>query len=595
MFSVPRTQFLVSSVLLLAPAICPVSLGSEAQKTNITTFPEITLKDYRGKAYSTSDFKQNKFVVTVFLGTECPLAKLYGARLAQLAKRFEDRGVAFVGVSSNQQDSLSEIASYARRHQITFPVLKDLGNDLADRLKATRTPEVIVWDRSRRIRYRGRIDDQYGIGYIRQKATREDLVIAIEELLDGKPVTTQVTQPVGCLIGRRRKPSSNSPITYSKQIARIMQKRCVECHREGEIAPFTLTRYKDVAAWSEMIAEVVEDNRMPPWHADPRHGKFVNDRRLTPTEKKQILEWVRRGAPEGDPRHLPKPRKFIVGSQLPQKPDMELFMREKPFTVKAEGEIAYQNFVVDPGFKEDKWVTMAEALPGNRAVVHHIVVFIKPPDKKGTKGFAPGLQFLTTYVPGYRARPLPSGMAKWVAAGSQFVFQLHYTPIGTRQLDRSRLRLVFTKPGEVKHLVLSSSVQIRRDKLVIPAHAENHKSVANGKVGWKDARLLSMFPHMHLRGKSFRIDAKYRNGKQETLLNVPRYDFNWQTTYRLSEPRPIPKGTELVIAGSHDNSEHNLANPDPSKTVKWGDQTWDEMLVALFEWSIPVPEELLKK
>lgn len=269
-------------------------------------------------------------------------------------------------------------------------------------------------------------------------------------------------------------------------------------------------------------------------------------------------------------------------------------MRDEPFVVKAEGEVAYQNFVVDPGFEEDKWITMAEALPGNRAVVHHIVVFVKPPEVEGKKGFAPGAQFLTTYVPGYRARPLPEGMAKWVPADSQFIFQLHYTPIGTEQTDRSRLRLVFAEPDEVKELVVSTAVQIKHEELVIPPHAENHRSEAIGQVELPNARLLSIFPHMHLRGKSFRMDARFPDGTRETLLNVPHYDFNWQTTYRLRDPKPLPRGTEIVIVGHHDNSEWNPANPDPSQTVRWGDQTWEEMLIALYEWSIPVPESLRK-
>ena len=573
---------------------CCFAATASQEPADSAHVPAFTLKDFRGKSHSLDDFQEHKLVVCVFLGTECPLAKLYGPMLSQLEKDYKELGVAVVGVNSNQQDSITEIGGYARRHGIEFPILKDLSNRLADQLKVTRTPEVVVWDQELTIRYRGRIDDRYGVGYIRNEATRNDLRIALDELLAGKPVTKQVTETVGCLIGRVREPDPKSPVTYSKQIVRILQERCVECHRAGEIAPFTLTSYEDVVGWAEMIDEVVDENRMPPWHADPQHGEFSNDRRLTATEKSQIHEWVRRGAPEGDHRDLPKPRQFIEGSQLPQHADLEFHMKSEPFVVKAEGEIAYQNFEVDPEFKEDKWITMAEALPGNRAVVHHIVVFVKPPESTETKGFAPGLQFLTTYVPGYLAKPLPNGMAKWVPAGSHFVFQLHYTPIGTEQTDLSKLRLVLTEPKNVEHLVLSSAVQIDQDKLVIPANARNHRSEASGKVGFEHGELISLFPHMHLRGKSFRIDAKFPDGNVETLLNVPRYDFNWQTTYRLTNPKPIPQGTELIIVGHHNNSASNLANPDPTKTVHWGDQTWDEMLIALYEWSIPVPKSLIE-
>ncbi len=246
---------------------------------------------------------------------------------------------------------------------------------------------------------------------------------------------------------------------------------------------------------------------------------------------------------------------------MPQQPDLTLFMRDEPFRVKAQGEVAYQNFVVDPGFEEDKWIKMAEALPGNRSVVHHIAVFVRPSGNRERSGFAPGLQLLATYVPGSVAKPLPDGMAKLVPAGSQLVFQMHYTPIGTEQMDRSSLRIVFADPTEVTRMVVSTAVEINHDKLIIPPHASDHQSEALGVVEFEDAQLISMFPHMHLRGKSFRIDAKYSDGTQETLLNVPHYDFNWQTTYRLLHSKHLPQGTQFVLVGQHDNSEENLANP----------------------------------
>ena len=561
------------------------------QPEKVTPF---ALKDFRGKQHSLEDLADSRFVVAVFLGTECPLAKLYGPRLAELHAKYSSRGVAFIGVNPNQQDSLTEIAAHARRHGLKFPVLKDTGNRLADQLSVTRTPEVVVWDQDEQIRYRGRIDNQYGVGYIRAKGTQHDLVNALDELLAGREVTVAKTEAVGCLIGRVRQPDPDSTVTYSNQVARILQKRCVECHREGEIAPFTLGNYDDVVGWAEMIAEVVDEGRMPPWHADPAHGKFSNDRRLTSEERRQLIEWATHGAPEGDPAELPEPRTFLVGTQLPQEADRTLKMSPTPFTVKAEGEIAYQNFEVDPEFKEDKWITMAEALPGNRAVVHHIVIFVKPPETKEATPFAPGLQYLTTYVPGYLARPLTEGKAKFVPAGSKFVFQMHYTPIGIEQEDLSTLRLVYTDRDKVDEIVLSGAVSMDTRKLVIPAHAGNHRSVASEKVGYESGKLISLFPHMHLRGKSFKVTAKYDSGKEDVLLDVPNYDFNWQTTYRLSEGKELPKGTEIEIVGHHDNSEDNLANPDPSEEVKWGDQTWEEMLILLYEWSAPLPEDALR-
>ena len=581
---------ILGRVSTAANEVDPATNRPSRRVSATTQVSPFEMKDYRGKPYTLADFEDSKFVVAIFLGTECPLAKLYAPRLAKLSQEFQPKGVSFVGINSNQQDSLTEIAAHARLHGIQFPILKDLGNGFADLMGAERTPEVFIWDDTGHIRYRGRIDNQFGVGYIRGEPETEDLRVALEELLSEKEVSSPVTEAVGCIIGRIRKPDPNSPVTYSNQIARIMQDRCVECHRPGEIAPFSLLEYDEVVGWAEMIAEVVEQSRMPPWHADPAHGTFENDRRLSDAEKELVFEWVRRGAPEGELADLPPPRVFVPGSQLPQPADLELTMRDEPFVVKADGEIAYQNFVVDPGFKQDRWVKMAEAVPGTKEVVHHIVVFIRPPENQEKRGFAPGLQFLTTYVPGYRARPWPAGMAKFVPAGSQLVFQLHYTPNGTEQTDLSKLRLVFADPKEVNRLVFSTAVEIDHANLLIPANASNHRSEATATVPFEDGQLLSVFPHMHVRGKSFRMEANYPDGRQETLLNVPNYDFNWQTTYRLRDPRTVPRGTKLHIVGHHNNSDSNLANPDPTQDVRWGDQTWEEMFIGLCEWSIPVPE-----
>lgn len=594
--SIPRALFVFAASLVIAG----VNAGAEELKTTSpgvirVDLAGIQLKDYRGKLHTLTDYQDSQFVVAIFLGTECPLAKLYGPRLAKLAEEFSEQNIAFLGINSNQQDSLTEIAGHARKHGIEFPVLKDLKNEFADRIGAERTPEVFVWDSAGRIRYHGRIDDQFGVGYIRNSPTAHDLRTALKELLDGKEVSVPETEAVGCIIGRIREPDSTSPVTYCNQIARILQNRCVECHRPGEIAPFSLLDYDEVVGWAEMIAEVVDQSRMPPWHADPKYGHFANDRRLSDKEKELIFEWVRRGAPRGNPKDLPAPRTFIPGSQLPQPADREFKMRDEPFVVKADGEIPYQNFVVDPGFTEDKWIKMAEAIPGTTSVVHHIVVFLRPPENQEKRGFAPGLQFLTTYVPGYRARPLPAGLAKFVPAGTQMIFQVHYTPNGTEQSDLSKLRIVFADPKEVKRLVVSTAVEIGHDKLLIPANAENHRSEASAKVHFKNGELLSVFPHMHLRGKSFRMEAKYPDGEHETILNVPHYDFNWQTTYRLKEAKRMPHGTELQIIGHHNNSDSNLANPDPSRPVRWGDQTWEEMFIGLCEWSIPIPDSLDKR
>lgn len=548
---------------------------------------DFSVRDYRGREHSLSSYESSKVVVLAFLGTECPLAKLYAPRLASIHSELKSRGVTFLGVNSNRQDSNTEVASYARRHGLEFPVLKDTGNRLADAIGVTRTPEVVVLDEDRVVRYHGRIDDQYGVGYLRDEVEKPFLRDAIEDLLAGRKVKVPSTEVVGCFIGRIRKPRPNSPVTYSNQVARILQRHCEECHREGEIAPFTLTKYEDVVGWGDTILEVIEDQRMPPWHASPKHGEFSNARVMSEKDKQLLRDWVNAGSPEGDPSDLPEPRTYTVGWSLPRKPDFVINMRDQPYDVQAEGTVRYQHFTVDPGFTEDKWIKAAELQPGNRAVVHHILVFALPAGRRQRSSLASvNGEFLAAYVPGHRSPVYDDGMAKLVPAGSKLVFQLHYTPIGTPQKDLSRLGLVFADPDSIDHVVTTQQASQHRG-LVIPPGADNHRVESRSQTAPSPVKLLAFMPHMHLRGKSFLYEAHYPDGKTETLLDVPQYDFNWQTAYRLAEPKTLPKGAFLRCVAHYDNSEENLNNPDPTATVRWGDQTWNEMMIGYFDVAVP--------
>lgn len=543
---------------------------------------DFSLRDYRGKEHSlnaifgqpATDGASAKLAVVAFVGCECPLAKQYAPRLTELAQEFQPRGVAFLAIDSNQQDSLSELAEFARTHKIEFPLLKDPGNAVADQFAAVRTPEVFVLDDRRVVRYRGRIDDQFVVGRRRPAATRRHLAIALEELLNGQPVRVPKTDVEGCHIGRLKRGEATSDVTYCNQIARLLDRHCVECHREGEAAPFALTRYDEVVGWAETVREVVEQGRMPPWFANPQYGAFHNDPRLTEEEKKLLAEWIDAGCPEGDRSQLPEPRQFTTGWQIPQ-PDRVIFIRDEAVDVPAEGVVAYQYYTVDPGFTEDTWIKAAECRPDNRAVVHHIVAFFVPPGEKtrGRRGAMVG------FAPGMPPTVFPDGVAMKVPAGSKVVFQLHYTPNGTPQKDRSSLGLVFADPAEVREKV--GGGMAANPLLQIPPGADNHEVHSQHRFD-DDARLITLTPHMHLRGKSFRYEADYPDGSSEILLDIPRYDFNWQLRYHLAEPKLLPKGTLLRCTAHFDNSADNLANPDPSKTVRWGDQTWEEMMIGYF-------------
>lgn len=547
---------------------------------------DFQLHDFRGEEFSLADVSASKLVVLAFLGTECPLAKRYGLRLGQLANQYQPRGVSFIGLDANVQDSVTEIAAFVRDHNIRFPLLKDLSNLVADSVGAERTPTVFVLDDQRVIRYWGRVDDQYGVGYVRDEPQRHDLQAALDELLAGKQVSVPMTAAVGCQIGRVKQPQPNSSVTYSKQIALILQNRCVECHREGEIAPFALDDYEEVVGWAEMIQEVVQDGRMPPWHASAESGPFENGRRLTDEEKALVKAWVDAGAPEGDPQDLPKPRTWVDGWQLPRMPDFVAPLTDKPFQVPADGKVRYQYFTIESGFQEDKWVSAVEIQPGNRAVVHHVLMFVSTGDDSGEhfRGGAAGYDGI--YVPGQRVRPYPAGMARKIPAGARLVFQVHYTPIGSEQFDQSRVGMIFVDPQSVEYEVRTASA-VNTD-LQIPPHDANYRVDASSSRLPASARLLALNPHMHLRGKSIQYEAVLPSGERRPLLDVPRYDFNWQTAYRLVTPLALPRDTRLHCVAHFDNSKDNPSNPDPTKLVRWGEQTWDEMMIGYFDYVVPV-------
>ncbi len=536
------------------------------------------LQDFRGAAVGLESLADRDIVVVAFLGTECPVAKLYGPRLSEMSARYESKRVGFLAIDANHQDTLAEMAQYARASKIEFPFLKDPANAVADSFGAVRTPEVFVLDKSRTVRYRGRIDDQYVVGVSRKEPQHKDLERALDELLAGKEVGVPETKAVGCHIGRMNRKPARGEITYTKDISRIVQKNCIACHRAGEVAPFALTSHEDLVNWSATIREVIEEGRMPPWHADAEPGKFTNDRRLAERDKKLLFDWIDNGMPAGNPADLPEPATFTDGWQIP-KPDLVIEM-PKSFTVPARGTVEYQYFPIDITFDEDKWITASEARPGNREVVHHLILFYVPPGFKRRVEEASLSNSVATFAPGMPAWIGPTGTAKRIPAGSKLYFQVHYTPNGAEAIDLSRAGLVFANPDQIeKQLRVDAVVNFR---LQIPPRADNVHFEASQEIN-RDMKLISLLPHMHLRGKAFKIEAIDPEGQRQLLLNVPRYDFNWQNSYVFAEPLRLRGGTKLKCTATYDNSENNPANPDPSQTVHWGDQTWEEMLVAQFE------------
>lgn len=579
----------VSSLVGFAFASTAMAAEAKVNKTLVgSQVDDFTLRDFRGKVHHLADYADRQVVVLAFLGVDCPLVKLYAPRLNALAEEFAERGVALLGINSNVQDTPTDISAFANRHGISFPILKDAGNVVADQVGAMRTPEIFVLDEDRVVRYHGRVDDQYGVGYQRASLSRRDLAEAVEELLAGKEVSVATTAAPGCFIGRVREIEPHGDVTYANQVSRILNRRCVECHRGGELAPFPLTSYDEVIGWGDTIREVVDLGRMPPWFADPRYGEFSNDCRMSDEEKKLLFTWIDNGMPEGDPGDLPEPPQFITGWRIGE-PDL-VFRMEEPFTVPAEGTVDYQHFIIDTNLEEDVWIQAAEARPGNTSVVHHIVAFAAPKgatagsDRRG-QVFG---QMLAVYAPGMPPWQYPEGTAMRMPAGSRVVLQMHYTPNGTEQEDASYVGFRLADPEQVSKRIRYGIAL--NTALAIPPHDPDHQVVAKTRFR-RDTLLLNLFPHMHYRGKSFRFDAIYPDGTTEVLLDVPNYDFNWQLRYDFAEPKRLPGGTTIVCTGHFDNSADNPRNPDPDETVRFGLQSWEEMLAGYYT-IVPAHEDL---
>jgi hypothetical protein len=402
-----------------------------------------------------------------------------------------------------------------------------------------------------------------------------------------------------------------TPVTFSKDVAPILFKNCVVCHRPGEVAPMSLLSYKDVRPWAKSIRQVVIERTMPPWLADPGHGEFSNDRRLSQRDVETIVGWVDGGAKEGDAKDLPAAPTFPnVGWKFGQ-PDVVLSMPIEA-SVPADGVVAYRHFAVPTNFTEDKYVQFAEIKRGDPAVVHHVIVSVREPGQgplpaageinlgaaanregeartlqqaPGSGGQARGNNpdgMLLGWAPGMSPLMLRPGQAKLVKKGSVLIFQMHYTTNGQASTDRTSIGLYFAK-NPVEKRVITTGAAARN--LVIPAGEPNYESKASFTFK-EDSHILSFMPHMHVRGKDFEYRLVYPDGTSKVILKVPRYDFNWQLNYFLKEPLAAPKGSRVDCLAHHDNSLKNKFNPDASREVRWGPQTWEEMMIGWFDYTI---------
>lgn len=526
-------------------------------------------------------------VVVAVTSTTCPVSGRYGPTFAKLEREFSDRGVRFVWVDPVATDSPESLRQWARDLGLRGPCLRDDDGRISKALGIRSTAEVFVLDAALTVQYRGAVDDQYGPGFSRAAPTRRLLVEALESVLADRAVETACTTVPGCDLESAAPVAVPRSPTYHSRIARILQQSCVPCHREGGIGPFPLTSLAEVAAHAGMIRRQVSRGVMPPWFAaPPTHGSspWLNDRSLPAADKADLLAWLDQGRPEGDPRQAPLPRRFPSEWQLGD-PDAVVRIPE-PVDIPASGVMPYVNLEVPTGFDSDRWVQGWEIRPTARDVVHHVLVFVVPPAGEGKSGSNRRIDgtghYLAAYAPGYQAVSYPEGWAKHLPAGSRLRFQLHYTPKGRAARDQSALGLKFSKTAP-RHEVRVGAVIGPVD---IPPGDPDFRVEGRLPVPVA-ARLMSFMPHMHLRGKSYRYELERSGSAPVTLLDVPRYDFNWQLLYRLTEHVDLPAGSVLKGVAHYDNSAGNPANPDPKRRVPWGEQTDDEMMLGYIEYYLP--------
>ncbi|HEX4592134.1 MAG TPA: redoxin domain-containing protein, partial [Gemmataceae bacterium] len=553
-------------VLMIGGLAQPHSPAAEPGVPIGSRVPDLTFKDIRYLTRSLDDFPKAKAFALVFVDSGCPLAQRYLPGLQKIDADYHDKGVAVLAVNSGATDSITATAAMAVRHDCSFPFVKDFDAACARALGVTRTPECVVLDSERKLRYRGRIDDQYRFTGGRAGAATNDLRDALDAVLAGKEVAVKSTPVDGCPITRPDMPDKKG-VTFTRDVAPILKAHCQECHRPGAVGPFPLQTYEQVKTRAGTVAEVVADGRMPPWHAS-RDFEFANCRSLSDDDRNTLLSWLRSpDRPRGDDRDAPAPLPPVTDWRI-GKPDLVVSVPEQK--LPASGDVSYQYSLLPTFFLHDTWVQGIEIKADNPRVMHHCnMAYFKPGEKFGAGNFVTG------QVPGGEAMTVPDGTGFKIPAGSMIGLQTHFVTTG--KPERCRISVGFryargTVDRQLHHLLMVTT------RYAIPPYSAAYPLRATRQLPC-DAIGVGMFAHMHLRGKDITFQAKYPDGREETLLLVPNYSFSWQQPYRwAADGKKLPKGTFVECVAHYDNSAFNPFNPDPSATVHDGPQTSDEMM-----------------
>jgi peroxiredoxin len=567
--------------LVLIVAIGPLAGPAFAEKSKIgDVIPPLEFKDIRYLRRTLSDLGPQKGFALVFLNTDCPISQRFLPKLRELNERYSSKSIQLVGVFPSAQDTVMAMASFALENELRFPVLKDEDQQACAALGIDRVPQVALLDASHRLVYRGRINDQYRVSGTQPTASREDLATAIDELLSGQAISVHETPVDGCKVTRPHDAKFEPAPTFYGEVATIVQKRCQRCHHAGTPAPFALTTYDEVKDHAEMVAEVVRDQRMPPWYADPKYGHFINEPGMTADERNKVAAWIKADCPRGDPTHGPAPLTVPTTQWRIGEPDLKITMRT-PDTIPAQGFIPYKYVLLPYVFKEDTYVNAIEILPHNRNVVHHCnMAYVSIVKMKGGDD-----TFITGHVPGGQPMDLrpkaPSDpeVAYKIPGGTSLVLQIHYTTTGKE--EQSSISVGFRFPQKGVDKITHHCVLDPRNIAIAPR--DPLWKLSAKKTILSNATLLGMFTHMHVRGRDMTFIAQYPDGKRETLLEIPNFNFEWQLAYECRNR--LPAGTQIEAIAHFDNSKFNVYNPDPDRTVPYGDQTYDEMFNGFVFWT----------
>ncbi|TLD70596.1 redoxin domain-containing protein [Phragmitibacter flavus] len=531
--------------------------------------------------------KKNSVLLILFSAT-CPISNKLGPEIARIEADYSDKPFTIRLVNTVPTDTQEDLTQFIKAHNLRSPIVNDPDQSLLQQLRATTTTETFVIDPANTLVYRGAINDQYGLGYTKADPRNHYLRNALDSVLNHQPPQIAATTAPGCALDLPANAPSNTTITYHNQIARLMQSHCIECHRKDGLGPFPLETMADLIDNAGMIRKQVDRGAMPPWFAHHPTGEtstptlWANDRALPEADKATLLQWLASDRPAGDPDLAPVPRQFASTWNIGQ-PDTILQI-PKPFQIKAEGVMAYQTAIVTTDFPTDRWVSAYEIQPTAPSVVHHVIVRVHPKGTKVTDHREGADGFWAAYVPGNASRILPDGFAKKLPAGAILSFQIHYTPNGKATEDQIKIGLKFaTKPPQNEIHIAA----VAQPRLNIPPGAPRHV-VTKQQPAPFDMMLTGYMPHMHVRGVAFKYDITYPDQQKETLLDIPHYDFNWQLQYTYKQPKFIPKGSVMTITAAFDNSTNNPANPDPTQTVRWGSQTYDEMMIGYIEHYVPL-------